>query len=238
MIIFNQLSKITNSCDFLECFFSPDPLSNGRIKVNGNVVVSADVPLTRKQRRRIQRRLSAANKIEQITSGGFNDGNDYVWKRDEREWTPVTRGGSVDRMTPPALETVATLPNGRTFVTSPSSFFTFPKSIVTTSNIFGVLNNSVHDDPTPIKERALNYRQNNDHISSAKKLTFSPEIVDHVYIDSNHLAAPKSYLSTAHRTGSFKRSKSTSPTRSKNQAAKQRDIFKHFNPETANWIKH
>jgi hypothetical protein len=213
---------------------------SGRQKLNG-----ADLPLTRKQRRRMQRRLSSSSaKIERrfdglVLSTGYVDIEETL-KRDEREWTPVMRAGSVDRTTPPALETVTTLPNGRTYVSS-VPFFSFPSTFVSTSNPFGILNNSLHDDPTPIKERALNYRSPvvNCLLSgvSAKKLKFSPEVVDNQreLVDSHHLQAPKQ---PGHRAGSFKRSKSTSPTRSKNQAAKQRDMFKQFNPETADWIKH
>ena len=215
---------------------------SGRQKTNGQVL-SSDLPLTRKQRRRMQRRLSAS-KIERrfdglVLSTGYVD-IEELSKRDEREWTPVMRAGSVDRTTPPALETVTTLPNGRTYISS-VPFFSFPSTFVSTSNPFDVLNNSLHDDPTPIKERALNYRSPVDNYFpsgvSAKKLKFSPEVEDNhrELVDSHHLQAPKQ---SGHRAGSFKRSKSTSPTRSKNQAAKQRDMFKHFNPETADWIKH
>jgi hypothetical protein len=216
-----------------------DLLINGRRKMNCDVI-SSDVPLTRKQRRRLQRRLMSATKIENISSGlaSQNLGDDNT-SCDDREWTPVTRAGSIDRTTPPALETVTTLPNGRTIVT-PNCF---PTCFVRTSNAFDVLNHSLHDDPTPIKERSLNYRPNVDHSNplssvSVKKLKFSPEVVNinKAAADVNLLAVPKHLL--ANRAGLIKRSKSTSPTRSKNQTAKQRDIFKQFNPETADWIKH
>ena len=219
--------------------------NNGRRKVmNGHAhAMSADVPLTRKQRRRIQRRLMSATKIERLSSGfgGVDDdGYEGNGSCDEREWTPVTRAGSVDRTTPPALETVMALPNGRTYV-SPSCFVS---PLVPTSNTFGVLNHSLHDDPTPIKERSLNYRLNGDLNSassglsaSVKKLKFSPEIDEKVAANGNLLAVPK-HLLPAHRAGIIKRSKSTSPTRSKNQLVKQREIFKQFNPETADWIRH
>ena len=172
-----------------------------------------------------------------LTNGHHHDSQDS--DDTTREWTPVTRAGSVDRTPPPALETVTTLPNGRTYI-STVPYFNFSTKAVSTSNAFGVLNNSMHDDPTPIKERSLNYRSTVDqyHTSgvSSKKLKFSPEVVDNIssYADKNHLAAPKQ----SNRSGVLKRSKSTSPTRSKNQAVKQRDMFKHFNPETADWIKH
>jgi hypothetical protein len=214
--------------------------------------------MTRKQRRRMQRRLSSASskagfvdrRVDGLflsaVNGHYSSGESDVTKRGDREWTPVLRAGSVDRTPPPALETVTTLPNGRTYVTSTvQPIFCFPPSknnFVSTSNAFSVLNNSLHDDPTPIKERALNYRSTVEHYNpsgvSAKKLKFSPEVVDKALpeIDTHHLAAPKH--GGGQRSGALKRSKSTSPTRSKNQAAKQRDIFKQFNPETADWIKH
>jgi len=183
----------------------------------------------------------SATKIERLSSGlvGVGIGNDSFEGNgscDEREWTPVTRAGSVDRTTPPALETVMALPNGRTYV-SPSCYVS---PLVPTSNTFGVLNHSLHDDPTPIKERALNYRPNGDPNSSsfsAKKLKFSPEIEEKITNGGNLLAVPK-HLLPAHRAGMIKRSKSTSPTRSKNQFVKQRETFKQFNPETADWIRH
>ena len=211
---------------------------------------SADVPLTRKQRRRMQRRISSAPLARNcfvgrrfngliLSNGHQNDSQDS--DDATREWTPVTRAGSVDRTPPPALETVATLPNGRTYI-STVPYFNFSTKAVSTSNAFSILNNSVHDDPTPIKERSLNYRSTVEHYQTpgitSKKLKFSPEIVDNIKScgDKNHLAAPKA--SHSQRSGVLKRSKSTSPTRSKNQAVKQRDMFKHFNPETADWIKH
>lgn len=211
-------------------------MSNGRRKMlNGHAhAMSADVPLTRKQRRRIQRRLMSATKIERLSSGFVGVDDDGY---DDREWTPVTRAGSVDRTTPPALETVMALPNGRTYV-SPACFVS---PLVPTSNTFGVLNHSLHDDPTPIKERSLSYRppgDQNSTSSSAKKLKFSPDIDEKVPAGGNLLAVPK-HLLPAHRAGMIKRSKSTSPTRSKNQLVKQREIFfKQFNPETADWIRH
>jgi hypothetical protein len=232
----------------------PDLVANVRSKANGHVAV----PLSRKQRRRLQRRLSSAatntnntssssssNKLEprlQLSPHGYvdivddDDEDEGLVEEDlKRGWTPVTRAGSVDRTPPPALETVTTLPNGKTFV-STSPFFAFPSSVVvTTSNAFDVLNSSLHDDPTPIKERSLNYRPAGADPSS-RKLKFSPEVIDKVVSSVHFLAAPKQ---AGQRAGSgFKRSKSTSPTRSKNQAAKQRDIYKHFNPETADWIRH
>lgn len=220
-----------------------------------NGLTSSDLPMTRKQRRRMQRRLSSASSKSEFVNrrtdglflsavnGHYSSGDSDVTKRNEREWTPVLRAGSVDRTPPPALETVTTLPNGRTYVTSTvQPIFCFPLSknnFVSTSNAFGVLNNSLHDDPTPIKERSLNYRSAVEQSGvSAKKLKFSPEVVDKVQpeFDIHHLAAPKH--GGGQRSGALKRSKSTSPTRSKNQAAKQRDMFKQFNPETADWIKH
>jgi hypothetical protein len=208
--------------------------------------MSTDIPLTRKQRRRIQRRTSLARNCfvsRQINGLVFSNGHQCDSQDSDdatREWTPVTRAGSIDRTPPPALETITTLPNGRTFISN-VPYFNFSTQAVSTSNAFGILNNSMHDDPTPIKERSLNYRSPVDHHPSgvsAKKLKFSPDVVDNVtlYVDNNHLAAPK--LNSSHRSGVLKRSKSTSPTRSKNQAVKQRDMFKHFNPETADWIKH
>lgn len=93
-------------------------------------------------------------------------------KEDDFGWTPVIRAGSMDRTTPPALETVSTFLNGRL-------------ANVPTSNVFGILNNSLHDDPTPTKERLVFYNisNNNEPYNSAKKLKFSPEVEDRMASD-------------------------------------------------------
>jgi len=118
----------------------------------------------------MQRRLSS-NKPPDRRIEEIRRGIDHLSDVDDREWTPVVRPGSIDRTTPPALETVTQYPNGRQFV----------PVFVPTSNTFGVLNNSLHDDPTPIKERSLNYhlsclQDSNYQPHSAKKLKFSPEV--------------------------------------------------------------
>ena len=94
-------------------------------------------------------------------------------------WTQVTRTGSVDNLANGTHETtpsnsivgsgggvnnyVQAEQNSR-FVVQPvvnvylnSKYAVHEPPPLTTSNKYGLLNNSLHDDPTPIKERSLNY---------------------------------------------------------------------------------
>lgn len=123
--------------------------------------------LTKKQRKKLLRRLSLGKDRRhlelRILTHSSSETN--FEKDDDYGWIPVIRAGSVDRSTPPALETVGTLSNGNL-------------ANVPTSNAFGILSNSLHDDPTPMKERSLfcNVYNNNEPYTSAKKLKFSPDI--------------------------------------------------------------
>ena len=188
----------------------------------------------------------------------------------ELPWKEVARSGSMDNLsTRPEIYSnqsggvgrdhyVQTAQNSR-FVVQPvvnvylNSLVGNP---VETFNKYEVLNNSLHDDPTPIKERSLNYGlQNHQKIVDARnrprhkyksKSNFtgkelfsetcsaSDEEVQDVLSTSIGSVADNSYKNQT--PIKVKRSKSNSPKRV-GQNVKQRVLFKNFNPDNADWIQ-
>ena len=125
-----------------------------------------------------------------------------------------------------------------------------------TSNKYGLLNNSLHDDPTPIKERSLNYgiettcdvieshnvlpKRQKSKSSHRKKQLFSD--LDYGAIENGTETPSAGSEDTNEKSNikiqshsKIKRSKSSSPKRV-GQNVKQRVLFENFNPDNADWI--
>jgi hypothetical protein len=130
---------------------------------------------------------------------------------------------------------------------------------VKTKNSYGVLNSSLHDDPTPIKERSLNYHWHKqmDHKANEIGPPLSHLFNGHAIPESDGESSSRSALSEVVRRGGgggggggggrvssasarrrikFKRSQSSSPKRI-GEAERQKEAMKKFNPENADWIK-
>jgi len=126
-----------------------------------------------------------------------------------------------------------------------------------TSNKYDLLNNSLHDDPTPLKERSLNYGlettcnhnesqsvlpvKHKSKFNSRKKQLFSEAGVEATETDleaTNRLAVGNMDDKTKKHQPhpKLKRSKSSSPKRV-GQTVKQRVLFENFNPDNADWIR-
>jgi hypothetical protein len=104
-----------------------------------------------------------------------------------------------------------------------------------------VLNHSVHDDPSPVKSKPSNapnghypcpqqYVQTIDSQSNQSGFESSDDQ------SQQSIRKRKSRQSNHQKMKLHHRSKSTSPKRV-GQAAKQRDMFKKFDPDKAEWIK-
>ena len=118
-------------------------------------------------------------------------------------------------------------------------------SVVKVRNKFDILNSSLHDDPTPIKERALDYRPRKGPLPPPPHAGFNngdTTGTESEFDESQGSATPSGSegLSRKGRRqlkfGHVVRSKSTSPTRM-GEAAKKKAIFKTFNPDKADWIQ-
>jgi len=126
-----------------------------------------------------------------------------------------------------------------------------------TSNKYDLLNNSLHDDPTPLKERSLNYGletscnhnksqspqpvKHKSKFNSRKKQLFSGVGVEPTENDldvTTSLAVENmdENIKKPQPHSKLKRSKSSSPKRV-GQTVKQRVLFENFNPENADWIR-
>ena len=185
-------------------------------------------------------------------------------------WKQVTKSGSVDNLSTgtKVYSSQGTRIEGRNHYvqTEQNSRFVvqpvvnvYLNSLVgdplTTSNKYDLLNNSLHDDPTPLKERSLNYglepncesvnTQNvapNKHKSKfnpRKKQLFTETYNDHVENGEDVMSVSTGSMVdkfNKHTPTKVKRSKSNSPKRV-GQTAKQRVLFKNFNPDNADWIQ-
>ena len=124
-----------------------------------------------------------------------------------------------------------------------------------TSNKYDLLNSSLHDDPTPFKERSLNYGleascnviENNAEMpvrhkskSKARKKQLFPDPLAEpsqngdVYLNGESVEEKTKKNQPPH--AKVKRSKSSSPKRV-GQNAKQRVLLENFNPDNADWIR-
>lgn len=273
---------------------------------NSMVVLSEPPPLSRKQRKRHQRKqaqmiqhrnrqahhssnILSENGVQEI--GNFptyqtphiaeaNDSSHYhtihsppKQQSTELPWRQVKRSGSMDNLSSGGTKVYASQAAGRAgrnhyvqteqnsrFVVQPvvnvylnSQYSGDP---LTTSNKYDLLNSSLHDDPTPFKERSLNYglhascevvnpviptNKHKSKFNMCKKQLFSESYIDsnggkdedHVMTISTGCMADKTNRQLASK---IKRSKSTSPKRV-GKTAKQRVLFKHFNPDNADWIQ-
>ena len=125
-----------------------------------------------------------------------------------------------------------------------------------TSNKYDLLNNSLHDDPTPFKERSLNYgletscnvvenrsempMRHKSKSKGRKKQLFPEPLAEptengemRISVHNANDDKTKKYP-TPH--AKLKRSKSSSPKRV-GKTAKQRVLFENFNPDNADWIR-
>lgn len=100
---------------------------------------------------------------------------------------------------------------------------TTPGVVIPTNNMFGVLDNSVHEYPTPVK---VPQAVANGHLRIGNDDDHGVESSDGDCGGSKR----RNKLKLHHR------SKSTSPQRV-GEAAKQKDMFKHFDPEKAGFIR-
>eukprot|EP00095_Tigriopus_kingsejongensis_P006248 maker-scaffold1159_size58420-snap-gene-0.17 protein:Tk06248 transcript:maker-scaffold1159_size58420-snap-gene-0.17-mRNA-1 annotation:"protein osteopotentia" len=197
---------------------------------------------SRRQKKKILRRLhkvSSASRVQDIYDEDdeamayhtFHPGDrhrthsdDYhrnQWRIKDADSSPDTRSSSrpmprfkVKRVSPESQIPVGPLPT------------------IEVHNKFGVLDSSVHDDPSPMKQRSLlyHYRHHNGH----DPILMAIQGDGNEYKDPNRSRNPNK--STLGPKGSpYYRSKSTSPLRI-GQSAKQKAIFKNFNPDKADWI--
>ena len=123
-----------------------------------------------------------------------------------------------------------------------------------TSNKYGLLNSSLHDDPTPFKERSLNYgleascnviegttampvRQKSKS-KARKKQLFPDSLAGNTQNGEINISSESVEEKTKKHTphAKLKRSKSSSPKRV-GQNAKQRVLLENFNPDNADWIR-
>jgi hypothetical protein len=126
-----------------------------------------------------------------------------------------------------------------------------------TSNKYDLLNSSLHDDPTPLKERSLNYGlettcnrvesqsvlpvKHKSRFNSRKKQLFS-ESGDQPIENNLEVTTSLAVETMDEKTKKpqphpkLKRSKSSSPKRV-GQTVKQRVLFENFNPDNADWIR-
>lgn len=108
--------------------------------------------------------------------------------------------------------------------------------------MFGVLNNSLHDDPSPVKRRALaapsgdQRMVNGDQLGEDQKLVNGDKLVNEDHKLVNGVNGDHDYCGSDSDRGrkSTKRSKSTSPTRDA-YTTKQKTLFKNFNPDHLEW---
>ena len=135
-------------------------------------------------------------------------------------------------------------------------------SPIATRNMYGVLDSSLHDDPTPIKERALGYARRPVVANANGGWRGAPEVGEVAESDwelSRRRASQEAHSSSTRRRikftngsgeggaggggggggmggGQSKRSKSSSPKRI-GEAARRKQAMKRFNPDKADWIK-
>lgn len=96
---------------------------------------------------------------------------------------------------------------------------------IETTNKYGVLNNSVHDDSSPDKD-----------VHQIKELLYlGKESTSIVEVEENRQKMIGK-LKNPDKAKMHYRSKSTSPKRVGSNA-KQKEVFKNFNPDKAEWIK-
>ena len=124
-------------------------------------------------------------------------------------------------------------------------------SPIATRNMYGVLDSSLHDDPTPIKERALGYARRGGGWRGAPLVVDETTVAESDGELNRRRALPYAQSSSTRRKikftneggsggggggGQSKRSKSSSPKRI-GEAARQKQAMKRFNPDKADWIK-
>ena len=182
-------------------------------------------PAKRHRRREVRRRTINATvpapilheNVESLNSSDSASPQHGVYKtfhtsspcrhgHEDEDWKRVVRSGSVDRLP------IYAEPSPSRFVVQPVVNVFFNNDPVMTSNKYGLLNNSVHDDCyTPTKERVTS----GNGVGSLKpKKLFD----DRKGQRQKHLKP--------------KRSKSTSPTRG---VATHKDRYKNINPDMNNW---
>ena len=129
-------------------------------------------------------------------------------------------------------------------------------SPVATRNMYGVLDSSLHEDPTPVKERALDYPRRGAAVACGGPKV-APEAAAVAESDGEVSrrrapAAAETHSSTRRRIkfanggagagggggggSQNKRSKSSSPKRI-GEAARQKQAMKRFDPGKADWIR-
>ena len=125
---------------------------------------------------------------------------------------------------------------------------------VETSNKYDLLNNSLHDDPTPFKERSLNYGleascnvvenhaempiKHKSKSKGRKKQLFPDPLAEPTQNGEMSISVESSEerVKQPPPHAKLKRSKSSSPKRV-GQNAKQRVLLENFNPDNADWIR-
>jgi len=173
--------------------------------------------LTRRQRKKLNRRLSRANTVR-------------------HECPDTCQLNGVDNVQAQTNQQAEEIVNGVNSVQV--NVNEDPSTVLKLNNMFGLLNHSQHADPdfealTPLDKRKFMF---NGRGGSNGSLTRS------VTPDSTARSTPSHRRpggGGGSKKSSKKRSKSTSPPRRKigESIAKQKDLFKNFDPDNVDWIQ-
>lgn len=169
--------------------------------------------LSRRQRRKLNRRLSKVtsmeNRIEEIKhhSGGDSTPISNPYKLISNEDDDIIFVRPMDK-----------------------------NNEIKTGNMFSVLNSSLHDDPTPIKQRSLNYQKMTNGTSSTPIKNHHPSGSSSSHDESTSIPTSTSLIKGGISATRRKhlRSKSTSPAR-KTEVEKLRKNYENFNPDNVKW---
>lgn len=210
--------------------------------------------LSKKQRKRMQRRLnkvSSASRVQDlILNGAIDDDGDgednlpnvyYTFQPGDRKLYRSTDRFQLGGDSDSSPETSRESKNQRFRIKKVSPDIPLPSApTIQVRNMFGALDSSVHDDPTPVKQRSLQYQQqqfvergapSNGHLVLLTESEFENEDVEGLLVNGR---THRSRLKGSSTPLQY-RSKSTSPLRI-GQTAKQKALFKNFDPDKADWI--
>ncbi|XP_059094284.1 uncharacterized protein LOC131889236 isoform X2 [Tigriopus californicus] len=210
--------------------------------------------LSKKQRKRMQRRLnkvSSASRVQDLILNGVNDDDDdddredalpnvyYTFQPGDRKLYRSSDRFQLGGDSDSSPETSRESRSQRFRVKKVAPDIPLPSlPAIQVRNMFGALDNSVHDDPTPVKQRSLQYQQHyveraprNGHLVLLTESEYENEDEQRLLVNGR---SHRSRLKGSSTPVQY-RSKSTSPLRI-GQTAKQKALFKNFDPDKADWI--
>ena len=193
--------------------------------------------LSKRQKKRLQRRLSRTKDAIVIPETIIPDQQIKENSRTNSEssdWQTVRRSSSVVNQSSPIIQNAV---NGNV---------TANGNDIELENMFDLLNHSQHEDEStlakhrpclstiPMTKRKV-LVSNGNHFISDSSATTSRSVTP--ISDSSPYKLAKNVSKKLGKT-SKKRSKSTSPPRKiESSASKQKDMFKHFDPDRVDWIQ-